>query len=79
MSVQACSLHACVCMCMRNEVYVGGWGGGVAVRSQRVLKEGVLLVVGAGSYLAGCKKMPPGLLMEETGISSETSIFPACH
>lgn len=51
--------------------------GGVAVR--RVLKEGVLLVVGAGSYLAGCKKMPPGLLMEETGISSETSIVPACH
>lgn len=74
MSVQACSLHACVCMCMRNGVYVGG---GVAVR--RVLKEGVLLVVGAGSYLAGCKKMPPGLLMEETGISSETSIVPACH
>lgn len=66
-------------MCMRNEVYVAGGGGGVAVRSQRVLKEGVLLVVGAGSYLAGCKKMPPGLLMEETGISSETSIVPACH
>lgn len=52
---------------------------GVAVRSRRVLKEGVLVVVEAGSYLAGCKKMPPGLLMEETGISSETSIVPACH
>lgn len=75
MSVQACSLHACVCMCMRDGVYVDG----VAVRSWRVLKEGVLSVVGAGSYLAGCKKMPPGLLMEETGISSETSIVPACH
>lgn len=66
-------------MCMRNEVYVGGVVVVVAVGSQRVLKEGVLLVVGAGSYLAGCKKMPPGLLMEETGISSETSIVPACH
>lgn len=44
-----------------------------------MLKVGVLVVVGGGSYLAGCKKMPPGLLMEETGISSETSIVPACH
>lgn len=69
-------------MCMRDGVYVGGEcceGWLVAARSCRVLKEGVLLVVGAASYLAGCKKMPPGLLMEETGISSETSIVPACH
>lgn len=57
------------------------WGlcWGVAAKSWRVLKEGVLWVVGASSYLAGCKKMPPGLLMEETGISSETSVVPACH
>lgn len=67
---------ACMCMYV-HEKWGLCWGGGVAVR--RVLKEGVLLVVGAGSYLAGCKKMPPGLLMEETGISSETSIVPACH
>lgn len=76
MSVQACGL-ACMCMYVHEK-----WGlcyGGVAARSRRVLKEGVLSVVGAGSYLAGCKKMPPGLLMEETGISSETSIVPACH
>lgn len=26
MSVQACSLHGCVCMCMRNGVYVAGGG-----------------------------------------------------
>lgn len=73
--VQACSPHTCVCMCMREGVYVEG----AAARSWKVLKEGVLVVVGGGSYLAGCKKMPPGLLMEETGISSETSIVPACH
>ena len=35
--------------------------------------------LGDGSYLAGWKKMPPGLLMEETGISSETCTVPACH
>lgn len=67
---------ACMCMYVHERgVYVEG----VAARSWRVLKEGVLVVVGGGSYLAGCKKMPPGLLMEETGISSETSIVPACH
>lgn len=52
-------------------------------RSWKVLKVRVLVVVEGvgrgGSYLAGCKEMPPGLLMEETGISSETSIVPACH
>lgn len=75
--VHVCSPYACVCMCMRDGFFVEG----VVSRSWKVLKVGVLVVVvwGVGSYLAGCKKMPPGLLMEETGISSETSIVPACH
>lgn len=76
----ACARAACLHvnrMCTRVGVYVVGW---VEVEwSWKVLKVGVLVVVGGGSYLAGCKKMPPGLLMEETGISSETSIVPACH
>lgn len=75
-------LLACLCKpaCMRMYVHER-WGlcWGVAAKSWRVLKEGAPVVVGVGSYLTGCKKMPPGLLMEETGISSETSIVPACH
>lgn len=76
MTVYGCT-RVLVCMRMREGGFVGGWGE--ATRSWKVLKVGELLVVGGCSYLAGCKKMPPGLLMEETGISSETSIVPACH
>lgn len=40
--VHACSPHACVCMRMKEGVYVEG----VAARSWKVLKVGVLVVVG---------------------------------
>lgn len=77
--VRGCVQPACMCMYVHEVRVGGGYVEGVAARSWKVLKVGVLVVVGGGSYLAGCKKMPPGLLMEETGISSETSIVPACH
>lgn len=73
-------LHVCVlvCMCMKDRVFVEGGGSKdlEGVKSRRAAGGG-----GGGgcSYLTGCKKMPPGLLMEETGISSETSTVPACH
>lgn len=82
MFVQACSPHTCECMCMKEGVYVGGASSkeSEGVKRRSAGGGGCGGVVGwGGSYLAGCKKMPPGLLMEETGISSETSIVPACH